>query len=75
MTFPTADPETILLREIWQALGCAPNPDDFKPSVRERMRDQALTMIRESTTHESRIYRENQQLREALQACGSASND
>lgn len=54
------------LRQVWQALGCALNPDDFKPEVRDRMWEQALTMIREGTANESRVYRENQQLQAAL---------
>lgn len=51
-----------MLRELWKALGCAHNPDDFKPAVQERMWAQALEMVRESTTEDRRIVRENQTL-------------
>ena len=66
MTFPTTDAETILLRDVWHALGCAPNPDDFKPTVRAQMRRMALEMIRDHATQQTRIYRENRELTELL---------
>ena len=55
-------PEREQLRQVWLALGCALNPDDFKPEVRATMWAQALNMIRKSTARDSRIYRENQSL-------------
>ncbi len=37
------------LRELWSALGCAPNPDDFKLGTRIDMWRQALEMVRART--------------------------
>lgn len=51
-----------LLRDLWSALGCAHNPDDFKPSVQAVMRADALKMVREQTAGVTRIHRENQAL-------------
>lgn len=61
-----AEDAHVLLREVWTALGCAPDPDDFKPEVRARQRRQAIDMIREEAGHTSRVYRENEQLRALL---------
>ncbi len=55
-----------LMAELWRAFGCAWNPDDFKPSVRSRMWQQALEFARERHEEGSRIARENRELRELI---------
>ena len=50
------------LRQVWAALGCEQNPNDFHAEVRERMWEQAIKMIEASTAGDTRVYRENQQL-------------
>jgi hypothetical protein len=59
VTAPRTVSERERLAAIWSAFGCAPNPDDFKESVRERMWEQVLSMARESAAQSSRVYREN----------------
>lgn len=54
--------DTKHLREVWSAFGCAHNPDDFKPEVRESMWRVITEMATQSTERSSRVYRENQQL-------------
>lgn len=63
------------LREVWAALGCAPNPDDFKPTVQEQMWSLALVMMREATARASSVYRENSALREALNSSLTAEHE
>ena len=55
-------PTVEALNDVWSALGCAHNPDDFKPEVRRAMWAQALTMISQAVTQTNRVYRENQAL-------------
>ncbi len=60
------------LREVWAALGCDENPNDFHARVQQTMWAQALDMIREATARTNRVYRENQQLEEALRVARTA---
>lgn len=55
------------LREVWEALGCAPNPDDFKEEVQASMWRQAIGMIREQYLGVTRVHRENVQLRSEVE--------
>lgn len=54
------------LRAVWSALGCAPNPDDFKPTVQAKMWESVLEMITQATKQTSSVHRENQGLRELI---------
>lgn len=50
------------LREVWEALGCAPNPDDFKEEVQASMWREAVKLIREQSAGVTRVHRENAKL-------------
>ena len=58
------------LREVWAALGCAPNPDDFKGEVQASMWRFAIEMILEQTAMTTSVHRENAELRALLQRPG-----
>lgn len=54
------------LNRVWRAFGCASNPDDFKPSVRDAMWGQVEELASEATSGNNRLARENRQLESAL---------
>ena len=54
------------LREVWEALGCAPNPDDFKEEVQTSMWREAVKLIREQSAGVTRVHLENAELRALL---------
>jgi hypothetical protein len=58
--------EVDALRRIWQAFGCAFNPDDFKPTVRDVMWGQAEGFAQEANDEDRRIARENVSLQTEL---------
>ena len=62
------DDERELLRRVWQAFGCAPNPEDFRPEVRARMWDMVVELAHENATQSGRLHRENRELRAELEA-------
>ncbi|MCI2958227.1 hypothetical protein MN032_11010 [Agromyces atrinae] len=61
------------LRRIWSAMGCAQNPDDFKPSVRAVMWGQVEKYVAEHLTGDLRLARENRELETVLREARAAS--
>lgn len=63
LTAPGGDArETSALRRVWKAMGCAPNPDDFRQTVRDAMWDQVVADCEAHAANDTRVYRENQSL-------------
>lgn len=60
--------ELIMLRRVWRAMGCAGNPDDFKPTVRDVMWGQILDYIAIHARADTRLHRENTELLTELRA-------
>ena len=50
------DHEGRWMREMWQAFGCATNPDDFKRSVRDAAWAQMLEWVKEQTRQQERAH-------------------
>ncbi|QIK64130.1 hypothetical protein G7068_13685 [Leucobacter viscericola] len=54
------------LERVWKAMGCAGNPDAYKPSVRDIMWKQVVEYCERQNAGNNRLHRENEELRAAL---------